>query len=409
MASGTHRNRFGVDCLPVVAGSVSHRSRCEIHLSCHHSDVWEGDVVEWHIILSFRPAALFHTENTFVVEDVGVGAVQAVWLVDAVQVEDEMMLGCAGSQAFHHFDGGLVVAVHKIHLETLDAHIGIGLADGFQILVHHVEDCPKHNIHALALTIFYEFRQLDIVYWFQNASLFRVVPSFIKDDVFQTVIMSKIYVIFVSIEVDACLEIHTFQIPVVPPVPSHLARFDPGSIAYLVGSSQGVHQIAGWHLGIVLCDGEDTPRIIAFAGAGCDVIAGTLYMAHVAPRVVSHLLRVGSKDGSQNSLLFILFAAVSLQPHARILLQVALQNSDFRLSAIYGCREKSQILLSGIEPCFVIDILESHGKRLFWCRSVWQPCLLVLAKLVGGGFIQYDGLAFSLGIESVSHSLIVSS
>ena len=57
----------------------------------------------------------------------------------------------------------------------------------------------------------------------------------------------------------------------------------------------------------------------------------------------------------------------------------------------------------------MIDILESHGKRLFWCRSVWQPCFLVLAKLVGGGFIQDDGLAFSLGIESVSHSLIVSS
>ena len=319
------------------------------------------------------------------------------------------MLGCAGSQAFHHFDGGLVVAVHKIHLESLDAHIGIGLADGFQVLVHHVEDCPEYDIHALALTIFYELRQLDIVYWFQNASLFRVVPSFIKDDVFQIVIMSKIYVIFVSIEVDACLEIHTFQIPVVPPVPSHLARFDPGSIAYFVGSSQGVHQIVGWHLGIVLCDGEDAPRIIALAGAGSDIIAGALYMAHMAPGIVSHLLRVGSEDGSQNTFLLILFAAVSLQPHARILLKVALQDSDFRLSAIYGCREKSQILLSGIEPCFVIDILESHGKRLFWCRSVWQPCFLVLAKLVGGCFIQDDGLAFSLGIEAVGNSLIISS
>ena len=221
--------------------------------------------------------------------------------------------------------------------------------------------------------------------------------------------MSKIYVIFVSFEIDARLEVHTFQIPVVPPVPGHLSGFDPGSIAYLVGSSQGVHQVVGWHLGIVFCDGEDTPRIIALAGAGSDIIAGALYMAHMSPRVVSHLLRVGSEGGSQNSLLFILFAAVSLQPHARILLQVALQNSDFRLSAIYGCREKSQILLSGIEPCFVIDILESHGKRLFWSRGVRQPCLLVLAKLVGGGFIQYDGLAFSLGIESVSHSLIISS
>ena len=336
MASGTHRNRFGVDCLPVVTGSVSHRSRCEIHLSCHHSDVWEGDVVERHIILGFRPAAFFHTENTLVVEDVGIGAVQAVWLVDAVQVEDEMMLGCAGCQTFHHFNGSLVVAVHEIHLESLDAHISIGLADSFQVLVHHIEDRPKHDIHALALTIFYELRQLDIVYWFQNASLFRVVPSFIKDDVFQTVIMSKIYVIFVSFEVDACLEIHTFQIPVVPPVPSHLARFDPGSIANLVGSSQGVHQVVGWHLGIVLCDGEDAPRIIALAGAGCDVIAGALYVAHVAPRIVSHLLRVGSEGGSQNSFLLILFAAVSLQPHARIALQVAFQDGDLCLSAIYG-------------------------------------------------------------------------
>ena len=332
-----------------------------------------------------------------------------MWLVDAVQVEDEMMLGGAGSQTFHHFDGCLVVAVHEIHLESLDAHIGIGLADGFQVLVHHVEDCPEHDVHALALTVFYELRQLDIVYWFQNASLFRVVPSFIKDDVFQTVIMSKIYIIFVSIEVDARLEIHTFQIPVVPPVPSHLSGFDPGGISNLVGCSQGIHQVVGWHLCIVLGDGEDAPRIIALAGAGCDVIAGALYMAHVPPRVVSHLLRVGSEGGSQDSLLLILFAAVGLQPHARILLQVALQNGNLRLSAIYGCRQESQILLSGIEPCFVIDILESHGKRLFWCRSVWQPCLLVLAKLVGGGFIQYDGLAFSLGIESVSHSLIVSS
>ena len=221
--------------------------------------------------------------------------------------------------------------------------------------------------------------------------------------------MSKIYVIFVSIEVDACLEVHTFQIPVVPPVPSHLARFDPGSIAYLVGSSQGVHQVVGWHLGIVLCDGEDAPRIIALAGAGCDVIAGALYVAHVAPRIVSHLLRVGSEGGSQNSFLLILFAAVSLQPHARIALQVAFQDGDLCLSAIYGSWQEGQILAGGIKLCFVIDILESHGKRLFWSRGVRQPCLAVLAELVGGSFIQDDGLAFSLGVEAVGHSLIISS
>ena len=247
-----------------------------------------------------------------------------MWLVDAVQVEDKVMLGGAGSQTFHHFDGCLVVAVHEIHLESLDAHISIGLADGFQVLVHHVEDCPEHDIHALALTVFYELRQLDIVYWFQNASLFRVVPSFIEDDVFQTVIMSKIYIILVSFKIDTRLEIHPFQIPVVPPVPSHLSRFDPGSISNLVGCSQGIYQVVGRHLGIVLGDGKDAPRIASLAGAYCDVIVGTLHVAHVSPRVISHLLRVWSEGGSQDSLLLILFAAVGLQPHARILLQVAL-------------------------------------------------------------------------------------
>ena len=258
-----------------------------------------------------------------------------------MQVEDKMMLGGAGSQTFHHFDGSLVVAVHEIHLESLDAHISIGLADGFQVLVHHVEHSPEYDVHALALTIFYELRQLDIVYWFQNASLFRVVPSFVEDDVFQTMIISKIDVIFVSFKIDARLEIHTFQIPVVPPVPSHLSRFDPGSISNLVGSSQGIYQVVGRHLGIVLGDGKDAPRIIALAGAGSDIIAGTLYVAHVSPRVVSHLLRIRSKDGSQDSLLFILFAAVRLQPHARIALQVAFQDGNLCLSAIYGSRQKS--------------------------------------------------------------------
>lgn len=95
-----------------------------------------------------------------------------MWLVDAVQVEDEMVLGGAGSQTFYHFDGCLVVAFMKSTLNPFDAHISIGLADGFQVLVHHVEDCPEHDIHALALTIFYELGQLI------SSIGFRMLPSF---------------------------------------------------------------------------------------------------------------------------------------------------------------------------------------------------------------------------------------
>ena len=86
MAAGSHRNRFSVDGFPVFSCTVSHGSWGEIHLSCHHSDIREGDVVERHIVLQLRPSALFHTENTLVVQNIGVGTVQTHWLVEAVQV-----------------------------------------------------------------------------------------------------------------------------------------------------------------------------------------------------------------------------------------------------------------------------------------------------------------------------------
>ena len=81
-----------------------------------------------------------------------------------------MMLGGAGSQALYHFHGSLVVAVHEIHFKSFDAHVGIGLADGFQVLVYHVEHCPEYDAYAFLAGVFDELRQLDFVYRFQDAS-----------------------------------------------------------------------------------------------------------------------------------------------------------------------------------------------------------------------------------------------
>ena len=142
MATGTHRYGLVVDGFPVGLGSVAHGSRCEVYGTGHHANVGEGDVVERHVVLQFCPANLLHTEHTFVVENIGVGAVETYGSIDTVEVEDEVVACCALGQAFHHFEGCLVITVEEVHLETLDAHVGIVLAGSLQLLVNNVEYRP---------------------------------------------------------------------------------------------------------------------------------------------------------------------------------------------------------------------------------------------------------------------------
>ncbi len=267
------------------------------------------------------------------------------------------MLRGAGGKAVDHFDGSLVVAVHEVYLESLDAHVGIRLADGLQVLVHHVEHGPEHDANALGIRIFYELWQLDFIDRLQDASILGVVPSLVQHDVFQSVVVGEIYIIFVRLVVDACLEVHSFQVPVVPPVPSHLSGLDPGCVTYLVGGGEGIHQVVGGHLGVFLCDGEHAPGIVALAGAGGDVVAGLCHMTHVAPGIVCHLLGVGGEDCLE-------LVAVSLQPHSGIAHEVALQDGDLRLAAVHGGRQEGECLLGGVDAGLVVDVLESHGEGL---------------------------------------------
>ena len=99
-------------------------------------------------------------------------------------------------------------------------------------------------------------------------------------------------------------------------------------------------------------------RMIAFARwLRCNPDA--LYIGSCAAKgSESHLTGWGAKA----ALLFILFATVSLQPTYPDTSQVALQDSDFSPFHNLWLPGENQILLSGIEPMFVIDILESHGK-----------------------------------------------
>ena len=55
-------------------------------------------------------------------------------------------------------------------------------------------------------------------------------PTLIKDNIFDSVLRSEVDVVLVGGIVDSGLEIHTPDVPVVPPVPGNLARLHPAPV-----------------------------------------------------------------------------------------------------------------------------------------------------------------------------------
>ena len=159
MAACTHGDGLVVDGCPILLCAVAHSTWCEVYGTSHHADIGEGDIVERHVVLEFCPAYLFHAEYPFVVDDVGIGAVEPYGSVYAVEVEHEVMACGTFGQALYHLKGCLVVAVKEVHLESLDAHIGIVLASLFQLFVNNVEYRPQYDIYAFAFCIGDKFGQ----------------------------------------------------------------------------------------------------------------------------------------------------------------------------------------------------------------------------------------------------------
>ena len=105
----------------------------------------------------------------------------------------------------------------------------------------------------------------------------------------------KVNVILIGVVVNTSHEVYAAQVPVVPPVPSHLTRLNPVGRAYLVLTCKGIYHVVEWHLGLVLGYGQYTPRIAVGAFITCNVVFGLLYIRHATPTVIVHGFGVGGK------------------------------------------------------------------------------------------------------------------
>ena len=401
MAAGAHRHGVFVAFHPVAACAVAHGSRRKVGLSGHPSHEGERHVIAGHVGFFLRPATLLHAKHGLVVEHIGECPIQSGRRIKAVIVEEELIAGTMLGDALRHFHSRLVVAVEEVDLKAFHTHIGI-LATGLvEMLVEHIEHRPKHNANTLFLSVADESRQVDGSDRIHDITLRRVIPALVEHDVLQTELRSKVNVILICLGVDASLEADAAQVPVVPPVPSHLAGLDPSGGTNLIRRSQRVDKVVHRHLRILFAHGKDAPGI----GAGTlrlgNIVLRLCHIRHAAPAIVVHLLGVGGERSLQfgKRYLVTLFLCY-FDKHARILPEVAFEQRHLgSYAAVFlkgDGQEGGQVLCFG-KRCLMVGVLESHGERLLLVGGVGEPRFRFATKVVFSNLVLDDGLTLAGG------------
>ena len=168
--------------------------------------------------------------NAFKVDDIGPCTVQSRGLAGAVEVDEEFVARSRFGGFVIEIGYGLVVVVHEIDLETLDAHVGIVLAHVLHVAHESVVPGPQDKPDALLVGVGHKLRQVYLRDNLHEVGFFVYGPSFVENHILDAVVAGKVYVGFICIVVYAAYEIDTVEIPVVPPVPCHFAGLDPRGV-----------------------------------------------------------------------------------------------------------------------------------------------------------------------------------
>ena len=205
-----------------------------------------------------------------------------------MEIDEEVVFGGHSGHPFVEVDHYLVVAVHEIDLEALHAHLGIVLADALHFLVHRGVTGPQHDANAFTFSVFHQHWQVNFGNHLEEVGLLVHRPTFVQNYVLNTLIRGKVNVVFVGFVVDARLEIHAPDVPVVPPVPSHLAGLNPRDISHFRRFGKQIDEVVVCQVLILGGDGDHAPRERARAGGLGDVVLALFH--HILQVVVPALL-----------------------------------------------------------------------------------------------------------------------
>ena len=180
-----------------------------------------------------------------------------------------MILGTHGCSSIIEVGYHLVVAIHKVNFEALDAHLAVVTAHMLHIAVKGVIARPKYQPHIAFLGILHQHGQVNLRHNLEKVCFLVHRPALIKDYILYPHARGKVNVVLIGVVVDARLERHTTDVPVVPPVPCHLAGAHPADVLHPARRSQQVAHIVHRQGSVVPRHHGNAPRqLIALLDKG---------------------------------------------------------------------------------------------------------------------------------------------
>ena len=327
-----------------------------------------------------------------------------------MHVEEQAVFGGRFREAVGEIGDLLVVAVEEIDLEALDAHLRVVFADAFEVAFRGIETGPEDDAHAAFLAVGDQFGQVDRGNDLEKVGLFVHGPAFVEDDVFDAVVGGEVDVVFIGFVVDSRLEVHAVEVPGVPPVPGHLAGFDPRNVLHARGCGETVDHVVVGQLDVASGDGEDAPREGAGPrGAGDEVLAlGHQQLQFVVAAL--HLLgRIGREVAPEG-----LAARGVVEVHARVVLQVGLGDDDFRRSGVCQDRQEGQAVvgdlrdgLGGVGVFEAVEVVAGQPRFLLAVAGVGDQRREVLRETDVHQLVRNGDFVLHRGAEPVGRAVVI--
>ncbi len=343
------------------------------------------------------PLALLQPQHALARDDVRPGAVQARRLVRAVEVYEQLARRGLARHALVEVHHPLVLALHEVDLDPLHAPPSELVERGLHLQVEGLPHDPHDQAHVLLLRV--GGQRLHVEAGGDREQVAERVPAFVQDDVLQAVLGGEVDVVLVGVGVDAGLERHAREVEVVPPVPRHLARRDPGRVRHGRLAGQAEDDVGREQVRIALGEDQDAPGEVA-GPARLRQVRLALDDLLVAIVRLLDLLRVRGEQPLQRARL-----RPRLQVHSRVVEEVRFRDDRLRAAAENGHgRQRGE--LAGLEFADLQPLVLAFLVRLE-ARLLGEPQAVVAREGEGGVLPGHGDVAGQFRHPSVRGAVVV--
>ena len=402
MSSGALAHRPVIDRPEVAPCGVAHSSRGVVHRTAGHTDVRYGHIVSRHIVLvGICPLGVLQTIYSFHIEYVRIGPGNAGRLVDAVKVKYQVVALRHICYIIDLLYGALVLMVEEVHLEAGNSEGTVVLANLLKVFVEQIGGNPQDELHALSGCVTAQLGNVDFRDGFERGQ--RLVPAFVEDHIFESVLRCEVDVILIGGVIDAAFEVHSVQAEGIPPVPGRQACLNPGGVVDTARRSCLADHIVDRKIGVLSCIAYYSPRESPGAAGDCYIVfvgvgIGRPVLAWLAESV-RHRRELSLESGLGLG-----------NEHSGIVFDIGFhQKKTAEVGVLHENGEKGVLLGTRVSDCVGDGVLAFERGTVLVIRAGDERD----EHLVAVGEVELNRFAFDCyvvrerGYEAISHTVII--